>query len=51
MIILLAYLISYLGNLSIYLQILLILFNLLIFAVSFRENEKELINSDQNLKE
>ena len=31
-------------------QMLLILFNLLVFIVSFRENEKELKNSENNIK-
>jgi polyisoprenyl-phosphate glycosyltransferase len=51
MIILLAYFNSYLGNLSIFLQILLVLFNLTIYAVSRREKEKDLIKSQENLKD
>ena len=49
-IIILFYLTSYLGNLSIILQILIVIFNLIIFIVSKREKEKDLINSHENLK-
>lgn len=49
MIIILAYLSIYLGNISIFFQILIILFNMIIFMVSFRENENELINSEVNV--
>ena len=45
MIIVLSYLNIYLGNFSILLQILIIIFNLLIFMTSLRENENDLINS------
>ena len=45
----LAYLNLYLGNASIFFQILLILFNLIIFVVSLRERESELKNSHNNL--
>ena len=48
-IIILAYLNVHLGNISIFLQILVVLFNLMIFIVSLRENEKELKNSQNNL--
>ena len=48
-IILLAYLNSSLGNFSILLILFIIIFNLLIFVVSQRESEKDLINSHQNL--
>ena len=51
MIIGLAYLNSYLGNFSVILQILIVIFNLIIFVVSRRETEKELINSHKNLAE
>ena len=50
-IIALAYLSSYLGNFSIIIQILIVIFNLLIFVVSKRELEKDLINSHKNLGE
>jgi len=50
-IIALAYLNFYLGSLSVFLQILIIIFNLLIFVVSRRELEKDLINSHNNLQE
>ena len=50
-IILLAYLSSILGNFSIFLIILTVIFNLLIFVISQRESEKDLVNSHQNLSE
>ena len=50
-IILLAYLSSTLGNFSIFLIILIVIFNLLIFVISRRESEKDLVNSHQNLSE
>ena len=50
-IILLAYFSSILGNVSIFLIILTVIFNLLIFVISQRESEKDLINSHQNLSE
>ena len=49
MIIFLTYLNFYIGTISIFFQILIILFNLIIFVVSFREKENELINSHNNL--
>ena len=49
MIIVLAYLNSYLGVLTIFLQILIVIFNLIIFIVSLREKEKDLLNSHNNL--
>ena len=51
MIIILAFLNSYLGNFSVLLQILIVLFNLIIFIISQREVEKDLINSHKNLKD
>ncbi len=43
---------SYLNNstdvLSIFFQILIVVFNLMIFSVSFRENEKDLLNSNND---
>ena len=48
-IIILAYLNIYLGNISIFFQILIVLFNLIIFIVSLREKENELKNSHNNL--
>ena len=48
-IILLAYFSSTLTNLSIFLIILIVIFNLLIFIISQRESEKDLINCHQNL--
>ena len=50
-IILLSYLSSTLGNLSIFFIILTVIFNLLIFLISQRESAKDLINSHQNLSE
>ena len=49
MVIILAYLNLYLGNISIMFQILIILFNLIIFIISLRENREDLENSDKNL--
>ena len=49
MLIVLAYLNSYLGVLSIFFQISIVIFNLLIFIVSLREQEKDLLNSHNNL--
>ena len=49
-IIILHYLSIYLSSLSIILQILIILFNLMIFIVSFREKHSELIKSQENLE-
>ena len=51
MIIALAFLNSYLGNLSIVLQILIVIFNLTIFIISKREIKKDLISSHNNLGE
>ena len=49
MLIALAYLNYYLGVLSIFFQISIVVFNLLIFIVSLREQEKDLLNSHYNL--
>ena len=49
LIIILAYLNLYLGNISIFFQILIVLFNLIIFIVSLREKENELKSSHNNL--
>ena len=49
MLIALAYLNSYLGVLSIFFQISIVVFNLIIFIVSLREQEKDLLNSHNNL--
>ncbi len=49
MLIALAYLNSYLGVLSIFFQISIVAFNLLIFIISLREQEKDLLNSHNNL--
>ena len=50
MLIALAYLNSYLGNFTIFSQILIVIFNLLIFIISQREQEKDLTNSHFNLE-
>ena len=50
MIITLAYLNSYVGSLTILFQILIFIFNILIFIISRREQEKELLNSHDNLE-
>ena len=49
MLIALAYLDSYLGTLAIFFQISIVIFNLIIFNVSQREQEKDLLNSHNNL--
>lgn len=49
LIIILAYFNLYLGNISIFFQILIVLFNLVIFIVSLREKENELKSSHNNL--
>ncbi len=49
MIIALAYLNSHLGNLSIFFQILIVIFNIIIFIVSKREQENDFLNSHNNL--
>ena len=49
MLIALTYLNSYLGNSTIFFQILIVIFNLTIFAVSLREQKKNLLNSHNNL--
>ena len=41
---------KYLGSIFIILQILLVLFNLLIFIISFREKRKHLFSCQNNLK-
>ena len=51
MIILLTFLNSYLGNFTVFLQIIIIGFNLIIFNISRREKKSELINSYKNLKD
>ena len=47
----LSYLNSYLGNISIFLQILIVIFNLMIFVTSRRESKKDLISSHKNLND
>ncbi len=49
MIIILSFLINHLGSIVIITQILIVCFNLLIFIVSLRENEKALIGSKENI--
>ena len=49
LIIILSYINMFLGNISTFFQILIVLFNLVIFIVSLREKENELKNSHNNL--
>ena len=49
MLILISYLNSYLGNLGIFFKILIIFFNIIIFIVFFKKQEKELLNCHKNL--
>ena len=49
MIIVLIFLSYYLGSLAIFFQILIVIFNFIIFIVSQREQEKDLLNSHKNL--
>ena len=49
MLIALTFLNLYVGNITIIFQVLIIVFNLIIFIVSNREQEKDLINSHKNL--
>ncbi len=49
MIIALAFLNSYLGDITIFFQVLIVIFNLIIFIVSQREQQKDLLNSHNNL--
>ena len=50
MVILIANLNMYLGKISILLQMLIVIFNLLIFTISLRENKNDFINSHENLR-
>ena len=49
MLIVLTYSDSFMGNLGIFFQVLIVVFNLLIFIISMREQEKDLLNSHNNL--
>ncbi|MDC0952721.1 glycosyltransferase [Pelagibacteraceae bacterium] len=49
MFIIFVYLNPYLGNITVFFQILIIMFNLIVFIVSLREKENELQNSHKNL--
>ena len=49
MLIVLTYSDFFMGNLAIFFQILIVVFNLLIFIISMREQEKDLLNSHNNL--
>ncbi len=51
MIIILSFLAEFLGSITIIFQIFIVLFNLLIFIVSLRENEKDFLNSGQNVED
>ena len=48
-IILLSFLNKFLGQISIMMQMLLVLFNIVIFTVSLRENQSALLKSDENI--
>ena len=48
LIIFLSYLNNSIGVFSIFFQIVIVVFNLMIFSVSFRENEKDLLNSNND---
>ena len=50
LIIVLAYLNIFVGNISIFFQILIVIFNLIIFIVSKREQEKDFLNSHKSLE-
>ena len=50
LIIVLAYLNIFIGNISIFFQILIVIFNLIIFIVSKREKEKDFLNSQESLE-
>ena len=49
MIVILSFLINTLGSIVVTIQISIVLFNLLIFIVSMRENEKALFESNDNI--
>ena len=51
MIIILSFLTEMLGSITIIIQILIVFFNLIIFIISMRENEKAFLNSDQNVRD
>ena len=51
MIIVLSFLNEILGSITLIFQILIVFFNLLIFIVSMRENEKAFLHCDQNVKD
>ena len=51
MIIMLSFLTEMLGSITIIIQILIVFFNLIIFIISMRENEKAFLNSDQNVRD
>ena len=50
MIIILSFLSKTIGQIAIFFQVIIIFFNILIFVVSKRESEKELLNSSENMK-
>jgi hypothetical protein len=49
MLIALTYLNTYLGNFTIFSQVLIVIFNLIIFVISLREQKKDLLSSHNNL--
>ena len=50
MIIILSFLSKTIGQIAIFFQVIIVFFNILIFVVSKRESEKELLNSSENMK-
>ena len=50
MIIILSFLSKTIGQIAIFFQVIIVFFNILIFVVSKRESEKELLNSGENMK-
>ena len=51
MIVILSFLTKILGSITIIFQILIVLFNLIIFIVSMRENKKDFLSSDENVED
>tara|TARA_B100001057_G_scaffold297031_1_gene297315 strand:+ start:107 stop:979 length:873 start_codon:yes stop_codon:yes gene_type:complete len=51
MIVILSFLSKILGSITIIFQILIVLFNLIIFIVSMRENKEDFLSSDQNVED
>ena len=51
MIIILSFLTKILGSITLIFQILIVFFNLLIFIVSLRENERAFLTCEQNVED